>query len=116
MKNTKSTKKTMTTDQLAELEAVENALGDYRDDVATQKANVREAEADTREAQANLKKEKNHLAKAEKDVAATKKSLAKLKAKYKGWARPKADAFAPPAGTGDGSFDQVADGLSGGIP
>jgi len=93
-KNTKAKKKTMTADQLAELNATENQVEDYREDVANQKPNVREAESDTREAQANLKKEKNGLAKAEKDLATVKKRLAKLKTKYKGWAKPK------PADTG----------------
>ena len=96
MKNMKKIKKTMTEAQLAELEAAESALGEYRDDVANQKPNVREAEQDVRLSLAGLKKEKNHLAKAEKDVAIAKKTVAKLKTKYKGWARPKADAS--PAG------------------
>ncbi len=113
MKKAKKTKKIMTHDQLAELEAAENQLEAYREDVATLKPNVHEAERDTREAQANLKKEKNHLAKAEKDLAVMKKRLAKLKAKYKGWAKPKTDASPAgyPSAGAEGDDVQVPEGM-----
>lgn len=92
MSTKKPKKKIMSEDQFAELESAEGALSAYREDMANQKDNVREATRDTREAQANLKKEKNQLAKVEKNVAAAKKTLVKLKAKYKGWAKPKIDS------------------------
>lgn len=92
MKNKKSAKKTMTFEQVEELNDAENLFLTYREDLTNYRVNLREAERDTREAQANLKKEKNLLAKTEKDVAAAKKSFDKLKTKYKGWAKPKPDA------------------------
>lgn len=89
---TKTVKKIMSEDQLAEMGAAESSLDAYREYVANLKSNVREATRDAREAQANLKNEKNQLAKAEKDAAVAKKKLAKLKVKYKGWAKPKTDS------------------------
>jgi hypothetical protein len=107
MKKQNAKKKTMSLDEVEELSDAENLLVVYREDLATYRDNVREAKRDTREALANLKKEEIKLASAEKDVAEAKKGLDRLKAKYKGWARPNAKT----PGTGNGSFDQVAEGM-----
>jgi chromosome segregation ATPase len=111
-KTMKTKKKMMTEDQLGELQEADGRLAECREDLVNQKSNLSAAEAHAREAQAILKKEKNLLARSEKEVTVAKKHLAKLKAKYKGWMRPKeSSASSGTGGTGDGPFDQVTEGM-----
>jgi len=112
----KSTRKTMTAAQLTEWRDLKHYWQVWRETVYTAKAHVREAKTDVREAQANLGKEIRELARAEKNVASAKKALDQLSDKYKGWARPSPkgehdDSGTGVDGTGDGSHDQVVQGL-----